>query len=99
MKDKQLKIIGHYGVLSQLKHLQTEVFELNEAIIERECLYNSDCSMAQLEAIEKNIAEEIADCYVMIEQLRLYYGISTDKIKEIMTFKIDRQIERIDKEN
>ena len=33
MKEKLLKIINHYGVMLQLKYLQSEVFELNEAII------------------------------------------------------------------
>lgn len=36
MSDKILKIINHYGVRHQLKYFQSEVFELNEAIIEFE---------------------------------------------------------------
>ena len=35
MKDDLLKIISFYGVLPQLKHFNSEVFELNEAIIKK----------------------------------------------------------------
>lgn len=45
---------------------------------------------------KKHIAEEIADCYVMLEQFRLYYGIPKEKIKEVMEYKINRQINRIE---
>lgn len=36
MKNDLLKIINHYGVIPQLKYFQSEVFELNEAIISAE---------------------------------------------------------------
>ena len=33
MKEDLLKIINNYGVIPQLKHFNSEVFELTEAII------------------------------------------------------------------
>ena len=36
MKEDLLKIIQHYGVMPQLKYFQSEVFELNESIINAE---------------------------------------------------------------
>ena len=36
MKEYLLKIINTYGVMDQLKYFQSEVFELNEAIITHE---------------------------------------------------------------
>ena len=36
MKENLLKIINHYGVMPQLKYFQSEVFELNESIFEKE---------------------------------------------------------------
>lgn len=101
MKDKLLHIIKKYGVIPQLKYFQSEVFELNEAIItfEKEYPYcDNIIDKGYIEAIKNNIAQEIADCYVMIEQFRLYYDISNDKIKEIMEYKVDRQLSRIAKE-
>ena len=35
---------------------------------------------------------------VMLKQFQLYYCIKDEEIEDIMKFKIDRQIERIEKE-
>lgn len=88
MNGKLKMIINHYGVNAQQRQLAEEVFELQEAIIQYEepRRYHS----------KEHIAEEIADCYVMIEQFRLYYGISSEELKKIMQYKIDRQIKRIE---
>lgn len=99
MNEKVLQIIKNYGVLPQLKYFQSEVFELNEAII----IFENESPQCEgvidrryIEHIKNNIAQEIADCYVMLEQFRLYYNIPNYKIKEIMEYKIDRQIDRIE---
>lgn len=91
MKEKLLEIINHYGVMPQLKYFQSEVFELNEAIIKAENPFEP------IQDIE-HITEEIADCFVMLEQFRLYYDIDLDEIKKVGRYKIDRQIERIKEE-
>lgn len=104
MKDKLLEIIKNYGVNNQLRKLNEEVFELQESIIERQ---NKSWSLEGktpeiVEPVIKeyimNIAQEIADCYVMIEQFRLYYNISKEKIEDIMKYKVERQLSRIAKE-
>ena len=99
MKEDLLKIINHYGVLPQLKYFQSEVFELNEAIINTNTFDFIEHDYPEIKnnrvAFIKHIAEEIADCYVMLEQFRLYYEIPVDKIRDYMTFKVKRQIERI----
>ena len=102
-KDKMLKIIEHYGVLTQLKYFQSEVFELNEAIIN----YEDEKSLKDLldiKAIDsdiskkKHITEEIADVLVMLHQFIEYYKIQDSDIYMIMEQKIDRQMERIEDE-
>lgn len=107
MKNNLLKIIAHYGLLKQLKYFQSEIFELNEAIIRFEQFkydvataneYGYDEYMEKVNENISHIAEEIADCYVMLEQFRQYYEITNQELKEIMKFKIKRQLERI-KEN
>ena len=98
MADKLLQIIKHYGVKPQLKHLQTEVFELNEAVIQGEDMKYVGIYTGIPENFRKHIAEEIADCYVMIEQLQHYYDIDNDEILDIMYYKINRQLERISNE-
>lgn len=103
MREKLLKIIEHFGVIHQLKYFQSEIFELNEAILYREhpndiarpfIDFNAKINNKTSPNIE-HIAEEIADCYVMLEQFKFYYGIEDMDVKEIMNKKIDRTIKRI----
>ena len=94
MKEDLLKIINTYGVIPQLKHFNSEVFELNEAII---CCENDDFSYYDevCKSNKKHIAEEIADNFVLLKQFQYYYGITDEEIEEVMQFKINRQLERI----
>lgn len=84
MNRKLRKIINHYGINKQLKYFQSEIFELNEAILN----YEKDPR-------REHVIEEIADVMVMLKQIQLNYNIKTDDIKEVMKFKIERQLERI----
>jgi NTP pyrophosphatase (non-canonical NTP hydrolase) len=98
MKEDLLKIINHYGVMKQLKYFQSEVFELNEAIITREIDYNSlDATEKIIEIDKQHIAEEIADVMVMLKQFQYYYGIGVNDIEKVVDYKIKRQLERISK--
>ena len=97
MDSDLLKIIKHYGVLKQLKYFQSEVFELNEAIINREDYldYSSEIEPYNIAMLDKHIAEEIADVQVMLNQFKEYYNIKDIPIQTIMKEKINRQLERI----
>lgn len=111
MNEKLRKIISHYGIDKQLKYFQSEVFELNEAIIKRRntgimeniCLGITKAlapilNVNNVDYSQEQIKEEIADVMVMLKQFQLYYDISTEDIKKIMQEKVDRQITRIIKE-
>jgi uncharacterized protein YabN with tetrapyrrole methylase and pyrophosphatase domain len=102
MKEKLLTIINHYGIDKQLKYIHSEYFELDEAILDYE-KSGWDFDYEDAEELEKkyatHIAEEIADVMVMLEQFQHYYNIKTEDILKIMNEKIDRQLERIKKEN
>ena len=97
MKKNLLKIINHYGVMPQLKYFQSEIFELNEAIITYENDYKSS-DVQDMTEDKKHIAEEIADVLVMLNQFVEYYKIQESDIYMIMEQKIDRQLERIEDE-
>lgn len=97
MKNDLLKIINNYGVMPQLKYFQSEVFELNEAIICEEKSKRDD-EVNNYKSI-KDIAEEIADVMVMLKQFQYYYGIEDKEIEEVMKYKIERQLKRIENEN
>lgn len=96
MKENLLKIINNYGVMPQLKYFQSEVFELNEAIINYE---NAKTIFGKSRTLgNQHIAEEIADVVVMLKQFQYYYGIKDSQVEEIIYQKVDRQLERIRKE-
>lgn len=103
MKERLLKIINHYGVMTQLKYFQSEVFELNEAIIQAEDYTpNPNDSFTKMtintSKYVEHIAEEIADVFVMLKQFQYYYGIGVDDIEKIVDYKTKRQLERINNE-
>lgn len=95
MKESLLQIINHYRVMPQLKYFQSEVFELVEAVINRELHWNYDTEIQDIKPLDKHIAEEISDCFVMLKQFQYYYGITDEEIINNMQFKIKRQLERI----
>ena len=93
MKDKEKQIINHYGVLPQLKYMQTEMFEFIEAILTKELVgaYPGIKEKAHIE-------EEYADLTMMLEQFKEYYYLDEDNIQRIKEQKIERQLKRIEKE-
>lgn len=88
MQEKLLKIIEHYGINNQQRKLQEEVFELQEAIIKFE---NGIGDI-------KEVVEELVDVTVLLDQFRVFYEIYQDEESEIYDFKVNRQLERIEKE-
>ena len=88
MKEKVLRIINNYGVIPQLKYMQTEMFEFVEAVINYNNLSN--------EKNKEHIEEEYADLMVMLEQFHAYYNLDDMHISEVMHQKIDRQLKRIE---
>lgn len=96
MKDKLLKIINNYGVTNQLKKLNEECYEFIEAVSE----YRDVEVYIKTPAYEfhrKHMIEEFADVMVMLEQFKAYYELDNQEIMDIMEYKINRQIDRIEK--
>ena len=112
MNEKLRRIINHYGVKKQLKYFQSEIFELNEAIIQYEerkrnpidivcnALEPIMASLNNRKAVSSTdaIKEEIADVLNMVEQFIYYYDIDVQDVIEIKHQKIHRQLERINNE-
>lgn len=104
MKQDLLKIINNYGVMSQLKYFQSEVFELNEAIIDMQHKKwemegkTPEIVEPTLNDFRLHITEEIADVLVMLKQFQYYYYIEDKEIEEVMEYKIERQLKRIESE-
>ena len=97
MKDERafemrLRFLGaHYGLRHQLEKTQEELLELDEAIEEHKQFHN--------ELTRAHIAEEVADVLVTCKQILGLMGISENEILRRASFKVDRQIWRIEKEN
>ena len=95
------KIADTYGFSKQSRQLSEECAELVVAINKyyrkcdktafspKELLYIQNCI--------SNIAEEIADVTIMIEQIKYLLQISDTDINEIIEQKLNRQLERIEK--
>ena len=99
MKEDLLKIIMHYGVNVQQRKLAEEVFELQEAITKAQDVYDKTVLFQEYTSnLKTNIAEEIADVMVMLNQFKAYYGIPNETILVFMRGKVDRQLERIKNE-
>lgn len=75
------RIVKLFGNISQLLKFSEESGELIQA-----CVRFEDGKVTDIECIE----EEIADVYVMLDQIRLMYPTDDRRIKEIYNQKIDR---------
>lgn len=99
MKEDCSKIIEHYGVNHQQRKFAEEVFELNEAIIQYEIVYRDMCYSGEvINNQRQHIAEEIADVMVILKQIQYYYEIPDEEIEDVMKYKVQRTLERMEKE-
>jgi uncharacterized protein YabN with tetrapyrrole methylase and pyrophosphatase domain len=98
MEKELLEIIEHFGINNQQRKLQEEVFELNEAITQKEYPAIAKSKKPnELETFEKErIIEEIADIEVILLQIKELYHIDSNEILKIMKNKIKRTLERIE---
>lgn len=81
MKNKLERIFLHFGLKKQLLKLAEECLELIEAMLEND---------------REHIKEEIADVMVLASEFKEFYEITDTELIEMMEYKIDRTIDRID---
>ena len=79
------RAIDHYG-----KDMQ-----LNVAIEEFSELIKEICKHKRGEDNLDNIIEEMADCQIMLSQLRIIFGIRIDDISRVKWEKLDRLEKRM----
>ena len=90
-KEQLQQIIDHYGHRSQKEMLFEEFEEFAE-------LQKEVCKELRNKGDKQHIAEEVADVYVMLQQLQLIYGISDEKVELEVQKKIERTLDRIEGE-
>ena len=71
-----------------------EMAELMQAISKYLRITYSGCSDAEQKEAINNIAAEMADVYVMLEQLQLMLNIKNADIQSVIDKKLNRQFER-----
>ena len=74
------KIFSKYGEEEQALKSIEELAELQRAIVRKDL---------------KNMEEEIADVFIMLNQLLLFQGINKEAVLDLVDYKLKRQIERI----
>ena len=86
-KSKCRRIAEHYGRKNQERQAISELCELQYVLTRRLEQRHADW--------QNDLIDEMADCLVMIEQLRALYNIEDEELTERVNFKLNRQIERI----
>ena len=83
--DKLRKVTNHFGKLHQVVKLGEEVGELNKAILN----YENGYKLTNVE-----ITEEIADVYLLLEQIKQMYQLDESEIEQVMLMKLDRVFDK-----
>lgn len=96
--------INTYGEFNQMNMAIEEMSELTKAICKLRRasneLQNANFMFEKLKIIaveRKNIIEEVADCLIMLEQLKMIFNCE-DEVNEQIDFKINRLKERLNNE-
>lgn len=79
-KDALNRAIAEFGADNQLNMAIEEMAELIKEI----------CKSKRGSDNKEKVCEEMADVCIMLEQLKLIYGITDDDIGEWVTFKVRR---------
>lgn len=97
MKDIALNIIKHFGLEHQLRKLNEEYYELQEAITIHELKKTVEYEIPLTEIIgtKEHIIEELGDVRLVLLQIQSFYGITDEEIENAMEFKGVRTLERI----
>ena len=87
MEKELLEIIDHFGIETQQRKLQEELFELQQAITIFEQGNNQSCD---------DIAEELVDVIVLLKQFIYHYNLNKHHLNKIEIHKIKRTLQRIE---
>ena len=91
-------IADFYGFDAQSRQCIEEMAELMVALNKYFRVVNEMNYFYEQEKCISNIAEEIADLTIMLEQMKYLLNIYEDDIETIINRKIQRQLERIENE-
>lgn len=98
MKDKIKRIANHYGLAKQQRQLAEECGELIQATSKYMRFQEESYALTVDWTYLQNVIEEIADVEVMLDEIKHLLNISDEAIEAIKERKVNRQLERIEKE-
>lgn len=98
MKDKIKRIANHYGLAKQQRQLAEECGELIQATSKYMRFLEQSYALTVDWTYLQNVIEEIADVEVMLDEIKHLLNINPDAIEQIKANKVERQLERIEKE-
>ena len=84
-KLKALRILNHYDSKAQMIKCCEELSELETAILQH--INKGKC--------HDKILEEMADTYIMLEQMLCIMPFGENVLEDMINFKLDRQLKRI----
>lgn len=87
-KEQLQLFINYFGEKYQKVLLFEEMSELQKEI----------CKDIRNKRNIEHIAEELADVYIMLQQMQLIYGITDEQIEQVVQEKIERTLDRIEGE-
>jgi NTP pyrophosphatase (non-canonical NTP hydrolase) len=88
-KEQLQEIVNHYGTDHQKDKLFEEMAELQKEV----------CKEKDGKGDIPHIAEELADVYIMLQQMQLIYGITDEQIEQVVQEKIERTLDVIEGED
>ncbi|WP_415990611.1 hypothetical protein [Intestinibacter bartlettii] len=97
IREKIFEVAKSYNIEDQIDVLIEEMSELTKALLKNRRAQNGHTDTPVGHTVQ-NIIEEIADVQIMLFQIN-YLGDFEDDVIDIMNYKLDRQLERIKKEN
>lgn len=100
MRTKIRTIADHYGYEAQSRQLIEEMAELTQAINKMWRIDATNREKPNSDRVEayKHIIEEVADVEICLEQVKWLLNIDESVLDEWKVMKIERSINRIEKE-
>lgn len=97
--EKALQILEHYGAEKQRRQLIEECAELIQAVTKLERAQDSG-DIGKITEKTLEMVGELVDVRIMLQQITmsLFQDVSKDMIYEQMEYKLQRQLDRIEKE-
>lgn len=96
-KAKCREIAEKYGMRSQEQQAVSELTELMYCLTRRVNQRGEVWKEKHGESWCESLLDEMADVFIMLEQLRTLHGISENAVNEEIDYKLNRQLGRIEK--